>query len=115
MEEVMVLNDSFQEFIIHCQKRNIANKIKGKRYWEMKGEYDQKLKWWKEERRCIDWLYDHEMKFITSARLRNWMEKSIKFAKEDEVKRMQKYSDKKFYSPPQKKVTVMFDELEPAY
>lgn len=112
----MFLDESryFNDFNDFCLKRKIQNRINRVRYNEMRKEYDKKILWWKQEIKCVNWLYDNEKKFITAARLRNWMENAIKFQKEYELKKMQERTDKKFYQPQRsvKYKAPEFDELE---
>lgn len=95
--------DHYLVFIEKCQKRNIKIKVKRGRYLEMREEFLLKLNWHKEIQKCIDWLYDNEKEVISLSRIRNWMRKSLEFAKQNEMKQMQKYSDKNnFVAKPQK-------------
>lgn len=84
----------FENFLMLCNSRKITCKIPSTKYLEMRDEYINKLNWWKEVQRCIDWLYDHGLLIISRARLRNWMTKSIQFNKDNELKQKQRFADK---------------------
>ncbi len=84
----------FQSFKELCEHRKIICQITESKYLEMRLEYLNKLNWWRETQKCVDWLYDNGLSVISRPRLRNWMTRSIKWAKEREQKQQTKFADK---------------------
>lgn len=94
-----------------CTQRKIACEISPKRYLEMRDEYSPKLNWWEEVRGCVNWLYDKELKKITTGRLRNRMTNAIKFNREKILRAQTKESDDKM----QKLAGVTSTKKEPLW
>ncbi len=84
----------FQSYEELCVKKSILNQIGIKKYLEMRGEYEVKVNWWIQIQACINWLSDNKKKTINASRLRNWMERSIRFAKDKQIKDQQHFQDK---------------------
>ena len=85
----------YSNFVIKCEERKLDVKVSRFRYLEMREEYLSKVNWWQEVQKCIDWCYDHEKNMITTNRLRNWMNNSIRFGKDKERKNIESLSEKK--------------------
>lgn len=95
------MEEYYSKFISFCGERRLVCKIPETKYLEMREEYLSKLNWWKEVQKCINWLYDRDLRVISRARLRNWMNNAVRYQKEAELKQQQKYADKqKHYMPP---------------
>ena len=94
---------SYQIFLNNCDLRKIKCGVKQTRFNEIMDEYSDKLAWTKETKKLIDWLYDNEMKQVTSQRLRSWMRKSLEFQKEAELKNLHKKKDLPYQKPITKK------------
>lgn len=84
----------FENLKKKCLERKIDFKISAEKYFEMMGEYQTRLSWWKEVTKCIDWLYDNDLHACSRGRLRNWMNKSIQFAKDRELRNLSKFAEK---------------------
>lgn len=84
----------FDSFKAHCEKWNIENLIKIKDYFILKSEFDSKVNWWEQVKKCITWLVSNQKKKINLQRLQNWMSNSVKFQKDYETKMKQQYQDK---------------------
>jgi len=87
---------AYKAFTALCAVRNLEVDVPSTRYLEMREEYTKKIgaAWWQQVQACVNWCYDHEKKKITTSRLRNWMVRSIQFAKEKEIKQLQNFQDK---------------------
>ena len=93
------MNELYKNFVTHCEKRKMKVKIKKIRYLEMREEYVQKLNWYNEVKKCVDWCYDNEKRIITASRIRNWMNNNLKWNKEKQMKDMYKEKDKVYHEP----------------
>ncbi len=85
-----------------CTRRGLEIKINQIKYLELREEYAIKLIFWEEIKKCLAWCYDHNKKIITASRLRNWMDNSIKFQKDRQIKTMQSLKENKL----EKKILV---------
>lgn len=87
------INPEYDSFIDLTEKRKLVVQIVRVRFMEMREEYKLKIPWWAEVQKCVNWCYDNNKKFITTSRLRNWMQNAIKFNKDKEIKRLQEKQD----------------------
>ena len=96
--------NSFDAFLDRCKVKKIQPGISPKYYFQIEDEYRGRVNFWKEVIGCIDWLFDNGFTSINAQRLRNRMKNAIKFAKDQEIKTMQHFQDKKFAPPAKSKV-----------
>lgn len=99
-EEEVIHFSNFMDFV---EKRNMKTDIKQGRYLEIREEYKNRIAWWREVQKCINWCYDNNKKKLTSQRLRNWVTRSIQYEKDQELKRQNQKRDKNLISEPAKK------------
>ena len=77
-----------------CKQYGIQNRVQPKKLEMLRKDYEGKLVFGKELKKCIEWLYDNDKHILTTSRLRNWLRKSLEFQKRDELKALAKYQDK---------------------
>ena len=84
----------FESYEDLCIKKSIENQIGVTKYLEMRGEYEIKVNWWVQVQACLNWMSDNKKEILNASRLRNWVEKSIRFAKDKQMKDQQHFQDK---------------------
>lgn len=93
-------DQNYINFKNYCEGRHLICNIGVVRYLEMREEFLNRLVWWKEAKSCVDWCYDRGLRVINANRLRNWMRKSLEFARNMNLKQKQRYSDKNNFAAP---------------
>lgn len=83
-------SETYRKYIKYIDGK-ITNKLTEQGYMRVRADYYEKLIWFKEVKKCVDWLIDNNKRTITPQRLRNWMRKTLEFQKDQE--RKVKYKD----------------------